>query len=97
MQRPTGALQGGGLGRMLGLVFFGALVLWVIVTIVAILSPSSGVAKAAGIFGVITFGAFFALLGAFLMERIQSLTGSASAGTPAAGPPGGGRPTSFQG
>ena len=90
-------MQQQNLGRVLGLVFLGALALWVIVTIVAILSPSSGVTKAAGIFGVIAFGAFFGLLGAFLMERIDSLRGTTA---PAAGPPAhppGPRPGSFQG
>jgi hypothetical protein len=89
-------MQQQNLGRLLGLVFLGALVLWVIVTIVAILSPSSGVTKAAGIFGVIAFGAFFGLLGAFLMERIESFRGSAPAAAPPAPAPGP-RPGSFQG
>jgi hypothetical protein len=82
------------MGRLLGLAFFATLALWVIVTIVAVLSPSSGTAKAASIFGILAFGAFFGLLGAFLMERISSLQGAA----PAATPPAGDAPrTSFQG
>jgi hypothetical protein len=90
--------------RLLGMAFFGALALWVVVSIIAILTPSSGAAKASGIFGVIAFGAFFALLGAFLVERVDSLRGTSPAPMPAAAmpspatpPPPAPRPGSFQG
>ena len=86
-------------GRLLGLVFFGSLVLWVVVTIVTILSPSSGTAKAASILGVVAAGSFFALLGALIVGRIESLRGTAPAAPAAAvtPPPGGPPRTSFQG
>ena len=82
------------IGRLVGLVFFASLVLWVIVTIIAVISPGSGTSKAAAIFGILAFGSFFGLLGTFLMERIESLRGVAPLVTP---PATGGRPTSFQG
>jgi hypothetical protein len=82
------------IGRLVGLVFFGSLVLWMIVTIIAVISPSSATSKAALIFGILAIGSFFGLLGTFLMERIDSLRGVAPAATPSAA---GARPTSFQG
>jgi hypothetical protein len=58
--------------RLLAALFFAALALWVVMTIVTVLSPSTGTAKAAGVFGIITVGAFFGLLAGLILARYEA-------------------------
>jgi len=58
--------------RLLAALFYAALALWVVITIVTVLSPSSGTAKAASVFGIISVGAFFGLLGGLILARYES-------------------------
>ncbi len=81
MQRP--AAQQSPI-RLVAAVFYLALALWIVMTIVTILSPSSSTAKAAGIFGILSVGAFFGLLGGLIIARYESIRGGSGH------PPGGG-------
>jgi hypothetical protein len=81
MQRP-GAQQSP--IRLAAAIFYLALALWIVMTVITILSPSSATAKAAGVFGILSLGAFFGLLGGLIIVRIESIRG-ASAHPPASG------------
>ncbi|MDP9341721.1 MAG: hypothetical protein M3Q23_06385 [Actinomycetota bacterium] len=56
-------------------IFYLALALWIVMTVVTILSPSSATAKAAGVFGILSLGAFFGLLGGLIIARVESIRG----------------------
>jgi len=55
--------------KALALVFFVTLPLFVLLSIIGIISPSSGLGKAVGIFAVIWLGAFFGMLGGLILRR----------------------------
>jgi hypothetical protein len=55
--------------RLLAITFFLSIVLWVVLTIVLVLSPSTGVAKADGIFSVIALGSLLMMVALRIYER----------------------------
>jgi hypothetical protein len=73
-QRPV---QGQSPVRLLSMVFFAAIALWAVLTVILVLSPSSDLAKFAGAAGILAAGSFFALLGGLISTRWEHARGSA--------------------
>ena len=62
--------------RLVAAGFYVALGLWVVMTIATILSPSSGTAKAAGVFGIVAVAGFFAVLTGLILARYEAIRGT---------------------
>ena len=54
--------------RLFSIVFFISLPLWTVLTVVLILSPSSGLSKADGIFAVLALGSLLMMFGVRMYE-----------------------------
>ena len=54
--------------RLFSIVFFISLPLWTVLTVVLIFTPSSGLGKADGVFGVLALGSLFMMIGLRLYE-----------------------------
>lgn len=54
--------------RLFSIVFFISLPLWTVLTVVLILSPSSGLSKADGIFAVLALGSLLMMIGVRMYE-----------------------------
>ena len=55
--------------RLFAVVFFVSMPVWIVLTIAAILTPTSGVAKADGLFAVLAVGSLLLMAGMRLYER----------------------------
>ena len=74
-QRQT---QGQSPIRLLSMVFFAAIALWAVLTVILVLSPSSDLAKIAGALGIVALASFAALLGGLVSTRWEQARGSAA-------------------